>query len=98
MDFFWVGWSLYRRLRLDNIYLPQPGWTKVWFQVVSANSVMGLLLWQASAEISLWNNWHTLEKISVLLMLIVAAVIVYFSILWLLGVKLKFLFKTKKSK
>jgi len=88
---------LYRRLRIDNIYQPQPGWKKVWLQVIFANVFMGLLLWIASKDELLWNNWDSLEKITILLLLITAAVIVYFCILWLLGVKLKFLLKPKKN-
>jgi len=88
---------LYRRLRIDNIYQPQPGWKKVWLQVIFANVFMGLLLWMASKDELLWNNWDSLEKITILLLLITAAVIVYFCILWLLGVKLKFLLKPKKN-
>ena len=89
------AYLLYRRLRIDQIYQPQPGWKKVWFQVVAANSIMGLMLWLASQDILLWQSWGGLEKISTLLVLILAAITVYFCTLWLLGVKIKLLLSKK---
>lgn len=84
---------LYLALRKENAYQPQPGWSKVWLQVFSANSVMSLILWYFSGPLTLWQYWDNMEKISVLLMIIIFAISSYFMVLWLLGVKVNHLFK-----
>jgi putative peptidoglycan lipid II flippase len=91
------AYLLYRYLRKDNIYQPQPGWKKVWVQVVLANTVMGLFLWLGVKDVALWQHWDGLEKITTLLLLIIMAAMAYFCSLWLLGVKLKFLTKINRS-
>ena len=91
------AYLLYRNLRKDNIYQHQPGWKKVWMQVLSANALMAILLWLGTRDIALWQHWDSLEKITTLFLLIVMAAIVYFCSLWLLGVKLNFLTKINRS-
>ncbi|MFK5892448.1 MAG: murein biosynthesis integral membrane protein MurJ [Pseudomonadota bacterium] len=87
------AYLLYRRLRKDNIYQPQSGWKKVWFQVGIANTLMALLLWLGIEDITIWQDWGSLEKITTLSLLILFAVIIYFLSLWLLGVKMNHLIK-----
>jgi putative peptidoglycan lipid II flippase len=84
---------LYRELRKSNHYRPQKGWEKVWFQVLMANTIMGLSLWTVSQNIEIWQYWDGIERIIVLLLLVFVAVIIYFGMLWLLGVKIKNFFK-----
>jgi putative peptidoglycan lipid II flippase len=86
---------LYRWLRKHEVYWPAAGWTKVWLRVIIANSVMLVVLWSAHYDLQQWLGWSTYERVLQLLITIALAVIAYFSMLFLLGVRKRHFFPTR---
>lgn len=76
---------LYFGLRRQQVYQPLKGWGKHILQLVAANSAMAVFLLYFSPAISIWNQWQLLDRIGMLLGLVIAAIVVYFLILLILG-------------
>ncbi|MDP1707750.1 MAG: murein biosynthesis integral membrane protein MurJ [Gammaproteobacteria bacterium] len=84
---------LYRALRRESVYQPQPGWVKFLLRVLAANAVMALLLWFGSGAAQDWLAWSALTRAAHLALLIGAGAVAYLVMLYLTGVKLKEFFK-----
>ncbi len=79
---------LYRRLRRDGIYQPQPGWPAFLAKVAAAVAAMGALLaWLAGPD-GAWLQAGALARAGHLAALVAAGAAAYFAALWLLGVRL----------
>jgi putative peptidoglycan lipid II flippase len=79
---------LYRRLRRDGIFQPQPGWKAFLGKVALAVAAMGgLLVWLAGPDAA-WLEAGTLTRAGRLAVLVAAGGATYFATLWLLGVRL----------
>lgn len=85
---------LYRWLRKHGVYHPEPGWPKVWFQVIFANVLMLAVLWWLHVDVQQWLNWSLTERIYQLLFTIAVAITVYFISLFILGVRKQTFFPT----
>lgn len=81
------AWLLYRALRREGVYRPEPGWWRLMLQVGFANAVMAALLWWGAADWSVWMVWGGLQRIMYLLLLVGAGAAAYFACLWLTGVR-----------
>ncbi len=81
------AWLLYRALRREGVYRPEPGWWRLMLQVGFANAVMATLLWWGAADWSVWMAWGGLQRIMYLLLLVGAGAAAYFACLWLTGVR-----------
>jgi putative peptidoglycan lipid II flippase len=79
---------LYRRLRSDGIYRPQPGWGAFLAKVALAVAAMCALLWWLSGPDAGWLNTPSRERVARLALLVGAGAGVYFGALWLLGLRL----------
>jgi len=80
---------LYRGLRRDDIYTPQPGWLGFVFKLVGAITVMALALWFAMGKESAWLQGGTLDRIIHLSWLVALGMAAYFATLWILGFRLR---------
>ncbi len=78
---------LYRALRLQNIYRPEPGWATYLFRVGVASAVMAGLLWWGAGDLTDWFAMATRERILRLSFYILIGVAVYIVGLWALGVR-----------
>jgi len=76
---------LYRRLRRDGIFVPQPGWRGFTLKVVGAVAAMGSALWFTMGPESWWIAAHGGTRILALCGLVGVGIAVYFGTLWLLG-------------
>ena len=86
---------LFRTLRKQNYYQPQPGWWKVTAQVgISCTAMAGLLLY-LNPPIEIWLQWTTLERAGALAFGIAVGFFCYLLVLLLTGVKLKALLKSE---
>lgn len=72
-----------------GIYKPLPGWLKFTVQLVFANTGMAFLLWVAVPVTKVWLAWHWPTQIGQLLCWLMTGSFVYFSSLWLSGMRLK---------
>ena len=80
---------LYRGLRQQGIYTPQPGWAAFILKLIIALIVMGTTLWFISGTSSQWLQWHTSERIFRLTLTVVFGAVIYFATLWVVGFRLR---------
>jgi len=78
---------LYRQLRRHGIYVPQPGWIVFLLKLVVSVLAMGVALWFASGEDSIWLAAHATSRAARLGGLVVLGAAVYFAVLWMLGLR-----------
>ena len=82
-------WLLVGLLRRGS-YKPQPGWGRFALQVVLATALLAALLWWATRSL----QWVELrgqpwQRIGQLLAVLVASAVLYFGVLWALGLRLR---------
>lgn len=80
---------LYRGLRQQQVYHPQPGWGKFLLKLALALAVMGLLLTFLAGDAALWQKAHGMERLVRLSGIVAAGMISYFATLALLGFRLR---------
>ena len=80
---------LYRGLRRQEIYQPQPGWLVFSLKLFTALAVMGGALWFATGSTDDWLRYPLGERMARLSMLVGLGAGVYFATLWTLGFRLK---------
>ncbi len=80
---------LYYKLRNHHIYQPQPGWLIFFLKILTALTVMGVVLWFTAGDDASWLIDSTLTRAARLSWIIVAGASSYFATLWLLGFRLK---------
>ena len=86
----WVNaLMLLTRLRRDGIYRPAPGWNRFLLQLLAANAAMGVFLLLAGGTLSTWTGAAVLARVVRLGWIIGAAMVAYFAVLWILGLRLK---------
>lgn len=79
---------LLKALRRTGIYVAGAGWGRLAGQILIANSVMGVVLWNlGSADLDLWLARTSTQRFVWLAASIVAGSAAYFSTLWLVGVR-----------
>lgn len=90
----WLNaYLLYRRLRRDQIYRPQPGWGRVLARVVVASVVMGGVLWWGVSDFPVWIERTGSERIARLAMWVLVAGAAYLAVLQLMGQNLQQLWR-----
>ncbi|WP_308360658.1 murein biosynthesis integral membrane protein MurJ [Pseudoalteromonas xiamenensis] len=82
------AWLLYRHLKKQNVYTLSN--FSVWFtaKCVVASVVMAFVVLQVSQAFS-WQTWALAEQVGFLCGVLMVAGVVYFSILFILGIRLK---------
>lgn len=78
---------LYVLLYRSDIYQPQLGWKKFVLQVLLANTMLCIFYYFLSPSVDIWIGWHLLTRLIRLAFLGVGALIIYFGILWLTGMR-----------
>ncbi|MCL2830062.1 MAG: murein biosynthesis integral membrane protein MurJ [Betaproteobacteria bacterium] len=80
---------LYRGLRRQGIYAPQPGWAAFYGKLAAALLAMGAFLWFGIGSEADWLRFGLMEKVIRLSLLVVFGAAVYFATLWALGFRLR---------
>jgi len=80
---------LYRGLRTQGVFQPQPGWGSFLLRIGIASTCMVLLLWWGSGPLSLWLSMDTWERALHLSGWIAAGFVVYFASLAIFGFRLR---------
>ncbi|AXQ28952.1 murein biosynthesis integral membrane protein MurJ [Solimonas sp. K1W22B-7] len=84
----WINAGLlFRRLRQDGVYRPQPGWRGFALRLLAANAVMAVLILAFSPALSAWIAAGLQQRGSWILGLVTAAMAAYFATLWLSGMR-----------
>jgi putative peptidoglycan lipid II flippase len=81
------AYLLYHALRQGGIYNPTAGWRVLLLRACTASLVMAALLWWGAGDIEQWFLDSTATRISRLAGLITSAILAYFVILLILGVR-----------
>lgn len=76
---------LYRGLRKAGVYQFQPGWPRFLLQLFLSSAFMVAVVLFLNKDISVWLSWGGMERAGHLGMIIGAASLVYFAVLWLSG-------------
>jgi putative peptidoglycan lipid II flippase len=76
---------LYRGLRRQGIYRPQPGWPVFFVRLAAALAVMGTALRFAGGDPGAWLEWHMGERLGRLALIVCCGAGIYFATLWLVG-------------
>lgn len=87
---------LYKRLRQDSIYRPRQGWIRIWLIVIAANVAMVGVLW-VGLTVEDWLETSLWQRIFDLCYWIVLAVMMYFSVLAILGLRPRDLMQSSGS-
>ena len=80
---------LYRGLRRQGIYAPQPGWPVFCAKLLLALGTLGATLIALSGNASDWLGFGAFERVARLSIIVVTAGGVYFATLWLTGFRLR---------
>jgi len=78
---------LYRKLRQQAVFQPQPGWTLYLLRLATALAAMGGFLFLAMGAETDWLKADLSERLLHLAWLIPSAVGIYFASLWILGLR-----------
>jgi len=78
---------LWRGLRREGVLVHSPGWTAFVLRVVGANAVMGALLWWLAGDTRHWATLPFIERVLRGGGGILAGAIVYFAVLFALGMR-----------
>ena len=79
---------LFYLLRARGFYRPRDGWNIFAVRIFTANALLAVWLWVGAGDINDWIMHATLWRIEHLLFLLGSAVVLYFALLWLTGVRL----------
>jgi len=88
---------LYAGLRKIGVYQPDAGWGLFMLKLLIPNSALLLLLVLFTPEITEWVNGSVWQRVTMLFSLIAGAMALYFSMLSIVGIKLKALLKPRTS-
>ena len=81
------AYLLYRGLRRKGVYQPRPGWARLWMQVSVASAAMVAVLWHAGHESAVFAGEAGPDRALSLGKWIVVGLVVYGTVMWLLGVR-----------
>jgi putative peptidoglycan lipid II flippase len=92
----WVNAGLlYKLLRADSIYVPQPGWLPLFLKVGTGSLIMAVVLYWCAGSIDLWINATVWERVSRLSLCVALGAVVYFAVLFAFGIRPKHLLLNK---
>lgn len=85
----WINATLlFRRLRKDGIYLPQPGWRGFSLRLLVANAAMAALILLCSPALADWIGAGIRLRGMWILGLVLGAMALYFATLWACGMRM----------
>ena len=79
---------LFYFLRLRGFYHARSGWQLFILRLLVANGVLAIWLWIGAGDLNEWITHHAWWRLTHLAFLLVTAVLLYFAVLWLIGVRL----------
>lgn len=79
---------LFRGLRADGVYAPEPGWGRLGLKVSLGVALLATILWLGSPPAAQWLAWDVWQRAARLAGVIAAAGAGYLGVLWLSGIRL----------
>jgi putative peptidoglycan lipid II flippase len=90
----WVNAGLlYRMLRKQQVYHPQPDWRRFFLQLGLAGCALGTVLFLGVPGMPVWLDWTVWSRVSWLFVWIMAGAAAYFIALQLVGLRLRSLWQ-----
>jgi putative peptidoglycan lipid II flippase len=83
------AYMLWRGLRRNETYVPQPGWSGFGLRLMAAMMVLGSVLWFGAGTDASWLSMGGAQRALHLSMVVSGGIISYFATLWLLGFRLR---------
>jgi putative peptidoglycan lipid II flippase len=84
----WINAGLlFRLLRKQEIYTPRSGWLAYFARVTAAGMVMGGVLWWGAGDLDSWIHTDLADRVIQLGGWVVAGALVYFSVIFTLGIR-----------
>jgi putative peptidoglycan lipid II flippase len=84
-----AGWLLSGLIRRGS-YKPSPGWGRFGLQVLAGTALLGIFLtWAASHFAWVAMRAHSLQRVGLMALLLVASGAIYFAALWAAGLKVR---------
>ena len=94
----WVNAALlYLMLRNNEIYSPLTGWGAYFARLVVASVIMGAVLWWGAGDLDSWIHTDLFHRILRLSAWIATGAVVYFSVIFILGIRPNQLILSKAS-
>ncbi len=88
----WVNAGLlWIMLHRQNVYQAAKGWWVFVLRIVLACAAMVVFLWFMRGQLTQWFLWHEAYRVMHLLLLIVVAIVLYITMLWVTGMRLSHL-------
>lgn len=78
---------LYRALRRQDAYQPEPGWKGLLLRLLLANTLLALVLWLGAGDLSLWLQSSGPARVGRLCILMAVGMAVYIAALWISGLR-----------
>ena len=78
---------LYNGLRNRGIYHPLPGWMAWLLRIIIASTGLAAVAIWLTPDAIQWSQWQLGERLSQLTIIIISAVVTYFALLWLQGLR-----------
>jgi putative peptidoglycan lipid II flippase len=88
---------LFYFLRKRKVYHSREGWALFMLRLALANGVLAMWLWMLAGDLHTWITQSTWWRIEHLAFLLVTAMIVYFAMLWLSGIRLHHLLMPERA-
>ncbi len=82
---------LFYFLRQRGLYRPRSGFQLFLLRLLAANVVVALWLWFGAGDIQDWITHHAMWRLTHLALLLTSAILLYFAVLWLTGLRLSHL-------
>lgn len=88
---------LFYFLRRRNFYSPREGWKIFATRIAIANLVLALWLWFGAGDLQAWITHPAMWRLTHLGVLLLSAIAIYFTTLWLTGIRLQHLLIPQSS-
>lgn len=88
---------LFYFLRLRGFYHPREGWPEFSIRLAIANIILAIWLLIGAGDIHTWINNHAMWRIEHLAFLLITAVLLYFAVLWIVGIRIHHLLMPQKK-
>lgn len=88
---------LFYLLRSRGFYIPREGWKLFSLRLFAANSVLAVWLWLGAGDVTTWITSQAMWRIQHLAFLLITAVLIYFAVLWLTGIRLQHLLMRERQ-
>lgn len=82
---------LFYCLRIRGYYKPRTGWLAFGLRLLLTNCILAIWLWVGAGDTNAWITHHALWRVEHLALLLLSAIILYFTVLWLSGLRPKHL-------